>query len=190
MTITMDATKPTKQHQIHVFGASGSGCSSLGQALAEKLELGFFDADDYYWQKTEPLYTFKNSPEYRVKHLLADVSQAKGWIIAGSLVSWGDAFVPLFTTAIFLSLPTEIRLERLRQREKKRFGERIEKGGDRYEASQAFLEWAALYDTAGKNTRSLCMHEAWRMQLPCKVIRLQSLEPVSKLINKVIEQLP
>lgn len=185
----MNASETTKQHQIHIFGASGSGCSSLGQALAEKLELSFFDADDYYWQKTEPPFILKNSPEHRVKHLLSDISETEGWIISGSLVSWGDAFVPLFSKAIFLSLPAEIRLERLRQREKQRFGERIEKGGDRYEASQAFLDWAALYDTAGKNIRSLAMHEAWIKKLPCKVIRLQSLKPVPDIVNNIIQQL-
>ncbi len=38
--------------KIHVFGASGSGVSTLGKALAVELHLPFFDADDFYWKKS------------------------------------------------------------------------------------------------------------------------------------------
>lgn len=73
--------------------------------------------------------------------LLTDMDKAGGWALSGSVVSWGDAFLPLFTSAIFVTLSQDLRLARLRQREKQRYGDRINEGGDRYEASKAFLEW-------------------------------------------------
>jgi len=177
------------QHRIHTFGASGAGTSTLGRELAKKLSLPFFDADDYYWQQTDLPYTLKNAPEDRVSALLSDMDKVESWVLAGSVVSWGDAFIPLFTSAIFVTLPQSVRLRRLYQREKRRYGDRIDEGGDRYEASKTFLEWAALYDTAGPEVRSLVLHEKWMKRLECPVIRLQSLKPVEKLADEVIAML-
>ena len=118
------------KHRLHIFGASGSGTSSLGRAMAENLALTFFDADDYYWEKTNVPYTVKVAPEIRVKTLLADMAEARAWVLSGSVVSWGDVLIPLFTAAVFLTAPTEVRLERLRRRERQRYGSRIDKGGD------------------------------------------------------------
>ncbi len=177
------------QHRIHIFGASGSGTSTLGRELADRLSLQFFDADDYYWQQTDPPYILKHVPEDRIHMLLDDMNKTEGWVLSGSVVSWGDVFIPLFTSAIFITLPQDIRLHRLRQREKQRYGDRADESDDRYEASKAFLEWAALYDTAGAEVRSLVMHEVWMKRLDCPIIRVQSLEPVAKLANEVIAKL-
>lgn len=46
-------------------------------------------------------------------------------VISGSLVDWGDELIPLFTLAIRLITDTEIRIERLKAREKQKFGDRI-----------------------------------------------------------------
>jgi adenylate kinase family enzyme len=35
--------------RICVFGASGSGMTTLGRALASDLELAFLDSDDFFW---------------------------------------------------------------------------------------------------------------------------------------------
>jgi len=176
------------QHRIHIFGASGSGTSTLGQALADRLCIQFFDADDYYWQKTDPPYTTKNLPEDRVEMLLNDMNKTKGWVLSGSIVSWGDVFIPLFTQAVYITLPQVIRLQRLREREKQRYGERIDVGGDMHDISKAFMAWAALYDTADENTRSLVMHENWMKRLECPIIRVESLQSVNELVDEVICQ--
>ena len=36
-------------NKIHIIGASGSGTSTLGKALAEVLPHNSLDTDDYYW---------------------------------------------------------------------------------------------------------------------------------------------
>ena len=176
------------QHHIHIFGASGSGTSTLGRALAKRLSAGFFDADDYYWQQTDPPYTLKNPPKARVRMLLSDMDKTDGWVLSGSVVGWGDAFIPLFTLAVFVTLPQEVRLQRLLEREKERYGKRIDAGGDMHKASQAFLEWAALYDTAGPETRSLARHERWIRRLECPVIRVQSLASTEELVDEVVRR--
>jgi adenylate kinase family enzyme len=44
---------------IHITGASGSGTSTLGQALAESVGCPWLDADDFFWLPTDPPYTDK-----------------------------------------------------------------------------------------------------------------------------------
>ena len=44
---------------IHIYGASGSGTSTLGRYLGDKLGYFFMDTDDYFWLPTDPPYTKK-----------------------------------------------------------------------------------------------------------------------------------
>ncbi|GAB3319388.1 hypothetical protein GCM10027299_11850 [Larkinella ripae] len=37
--------------KLHLFGASGSGVTTLGTALAAQLHLPYVDSDDYFWEK-------------------------------------------------------------------------------------------------------------------------------------------
>lgn len=42
---------------IHIYGASGSGSSTLGKFISEQLRYTFMDTDDYFWLPTDPKYT-------------------------------------------------------------------------------------------------------------------------------------
>lgn len=42
---------------IHIYGASGSGTSTLGKFISEQLGYTFMDTDDYFWLPTDPKYT-------------------------------------------------------------------------------------------------------------------------------------
>ena len=44
-------------NRLHILGASGSGTTTLGRALAERLTYLHFDTDDYYWLSTDPPFT-------------------------------------------------------------------------------------------------------------------------------------
>jgi hypothetical protein len=92
------------------------------------------------------------------------------WVLSGSLCGWGDVAIPLFELVVFLWVPQHRRLERLRQRERERYGERILPGGDMYEQSQAFLAWAASYDDGDLNIRSRRLHEQWLGTLPGPIL--------------------
>lgn len=54
-----------------------------------------------------------------------------------------------------------------------RYGKRIMPGGDRYEQSQAFLDWAASYDDGDGRMRSRRLHEQWLSTLPCPIVRME-----------------
>ena len=99
-----------------------------------------------------------------------DLTAHDAWVVSGSLCGWGDVAIPHFELVVFLWIPQDIRMERLRQRELARFGERMLPGGDMYETSQAFLAWAASYDEGGVDIRSRQRHDQWLSTLPCPIL--------------------
>jgi adenylate kinase family enzyme len=174
--------------RIHIFGASGGGVSTLGRALAQRIDARYFESDDIYWQATDPPYRTARVVDER-QRLLRDAIAHERWIIAGSLCGWGDLIIPHIDVAVFVTTPTSLRLERLRQRERQRFGKRIERGGDMHDEHKAFIEWAARYDDGTSDMRSRPMHEAWIARLPCQVIRLDGARPIEELVAECLEVL-
>jgi adenylate kinase family enzyme len=148
-------------YRIHILGAAGAGTTSLGRALAERLNVAYFDSDDFYWQQTSEPFTVARLRDERTRLLLEQSSGLEGWVVSGSLCGWGDAMIPQFTHVVFLRVDPQIRLNRLRRREVQRYGERILPGGSRHENSVAFLAWAARYDDGNHSLRSLRRHESW-----------------------------
>lgn len=157
---------------IHIFGASGSGTSTLGRKICAELGYRFMDTDDYYWAPSDPPYMRKREKEERLAQMRRDILSNENVVISGSLVDWGDALIPMFTLAVRLVTDTETRIERLRNREREKFGDRILPGGDMYRNHMEFLEWARGYDTGGADTRSRRKHDIWEKQLLCRKIDL------------------
>jgi len=156
--------------RIHLLGASGSGTTTLGRALAERLQCPHFDVDDYFWVPTDPPFTHQRARTERAQLLMDDLTAQDAWVVSGSLCGWGDVAIPLFELVVFLWVPHDIRMARLCRREHERFGKRILPGGDMYESSQAFLAWAASYDEGGLDMRSRRLHEEWLGMLPCPIL--------------------
>lgn len=159
--------------RIHLFGASGSGTTTLGSALAEHMGVPPFDVDDFFWEKTEPPFTTIVPVPLRQERLRSALADRAGWILSGSLTGWGDFLIPEFDLVVFLALPPLIRMERLRRRECQRNGERILEGGDLHQQHRAFMTWAEGYDQGGLEMRSRATHEAWMATLACPVLRLE-----------------
>ena len=112
---------------IHIYGASGSGTSTLCRIISEELGYKFMDTDDYFWLPTNPRYTTKRSKEERLALMKKDISDNDNVVISGSLVDWGDELIPLFTLAIRLVTDTEIRTTRLKEREKQKNFKKVQK---------------------------------------------------------------
>ena len=157
-------------HRIHILGASGSGTTTLGRALAARLQCPHFDTDDYFWLPTDPPFTTQRERTERAQLLMDDLTAHDAWVLSGSLCGWGDVAIPRLSWSSSYGFPTTVRMERLRRREHARFGERILPGGDMYEASQAFLAWAASYDEGGLDIRSRRRHDQWLSTLPCPIL--------------------
>lgn len=157
---------------IHIFGASGSGTSTIGRLICDRLGYYFMDTDDYFWEATDPPYQVKRACADRIALMRSDIARYDNVVISGSLVDWGDALMLLFTLAIRVETDTAIRIERLKKREREHFGSRIDIGGDMYENHRKFIDWAASYDSGGLSMRSSLKHDMWQKKLPCKIIFL------------------
>ena len=170
---------------IHLFGASGSGTSTLGRRIAEETGFAFLDTDDFFWEDTDPPYSVKRPPAERLRRIRAELASHEAVVLSGPVPGWGDELIPLCTLAIRVEAPAPLRMERLRRRESERFGERIEEGGDMCEAHRAFLDWAAAYDTAGPEMRSRAMHDAWQQKLRCPLVLVDGSCPVEENFERV-----
>ncbi len=147
--------------RIHILGASGSGTTTLGRAIAGLLPVPHLDTDTFYWLPTDPPFTTPRPPTERLPLLMEHLPPASGWVLSGSALKWAKPLEPLYDLIVYLQLDPAIRMERLRQRERIRYGRRVEPTGDMAAASAEFLAWAAAYDTAGPEQRSRVAHEQW-----------------------------
>ena len=159
--------------RIHIFGASGSGVTTLAAAIAERFGHIHLDVDRYFWEPTFP--PFRNIREVTARRrMLAEALDTYPlWVLAGSLCGWGDIFIPRFGLAVFLHIPHELRMARIMEREQQRYGAAIAEGGQMRTQHLEFIEWASSYETADESMRSLRLHEKWIATLPCRCIRLE-----------------
>ena len=175
---------------IHIVGASGSGTTTLGSAIGQAYGHVHLDTDDYYWQPTDPPFSVKREPSARMEMLGAALDAHPRWVLSGSLCGWGDVFLSRFDLVIFLYVPTDVRLARLLDRERHRFGaETLAPGGATHAVHEAFMVWAAGYDDGGEEMRSRRQHERWLAALPCPLIRLEEPGDVAAHMARLTERL-
>jgi adenylate kinase family enzyme len=176
--------------RIHIFGASGSGTTTLAKRLSERLDIPHLDTDDYFWEKTEIPHTKHREHGQRIELLKNDLKKYPEWVLSGSLCGWGDFAIPMFTFVVFLWIPEDLRLSRLREREVERFGqEALASGGWFHENHTGFMEWAAQYDTAGTEMRSRALQEEWMKTLPCRLVRFEQPLSVDIMVAQIAEYL-
>lgn len=176
--------------RIHILGASGSGTTTLGAALAGRLALPRFDTDDFFWQRTDPPYQHARGREERQRLLGEALVEHPGWVLSGSLCGWGDFLIPQMDLVVFLWIPADIRMQRLREREYARYGKEIDDPAHpSYQTHVAFLDWAAQYDTGGPDMRSLAMHREWLRKLPGQVVQIEEAVSVAESVSWVLAAL-
>jgi adenylate kinase family enzyme len=174
--------------RIHITGAAGAGVTTLGRALARRLGVSHYDVDDFYWLPSDPPYRQKRAVPERLR-LLGDAlgRTPDAWVLSGSLDGWGDPLVPLFDLVVFLLVPKEVRLDRLRARERQRYGDdALAPGGGLHEEYVAFLEWARAYDEGTREGRNRARHEAWLARLSCPAIRFEGVLSVEDMLGRIL----
>ena len=168
--------------RIHILGASGSGTTTLGKALALRLGAPHFDSDDFFWLPSDPPFQTPRPPTERMTLLLRRLPPDGGWVLSGSAIGWAQPLETLYDLIIYLRLDPAVRMARLRLREQARYGARIAPGGDMAQTHAAFMTWAEAYDTAGPEQRSSAAHENWLARQKARVARLDSAAPLDDLV--------
>ncbi len=158
--------------KLLIFGASGSGTTTLGKEIEKRTNFKHLDVDNYYWKKTEPPFQEKIPLIKRKENLKADFNRFENLVLSGSMVRGGKEWETAFDLAIFITLENNERIERLKRREIERYGEKLMTDKKIQQNSKAFLEWADQYENPEFDGRTLKVHNDWIKLLDCKVIRL------------------
>jgi adenylate kinase family enzyme len=174
-------------NRIGVTGASGCGVTTLGAALAARLGAVHIDMDDHFWVATDPPYRVKREVPERLVRIRAEQARTGRWVVSGTLDGWAGPVTGDADLIVFLEVPTQVRLERLRRRERERFGDALLPGGAMYENHREFIHWAAHYDDGSLPGRSRPRHEKWLAGLSLPLIRLDGTRPTPELVESVLE---
>lgn len=166
---------------IIIFGANGSGKTTLGRELARVLKYKHMDIEDYYFHKSDVPYSNPRSREDCIKLMLADIEKYHSFVISAVNGDFGDEITSMYDLAIFLTAPSEIRIERIKYRAYEQYGERVCKGGDMYKQELKFYDFVA--------SRSLTPMEQWAKTLACPVVQLDGTQPVEELIRYILRKI-
>ncbi|MDN3583922.1 AAA family ATPase [Mucilaginibacter flavus] len=173
--------------QINIFGASGSGSTTLGKALGARLNYPVFDGDQYFWMSSEIPFTVKLNPEERNAMINRDIAAHDNWIVSGSVVGWKNNWE--FDLSIFLYIPHDIRMSRLKKREFERYGDKIHTDPERIVLYHNFLDWANGYDDNTTDGRTLQVHQTWMENLTKPLLMIEGDTTVEERVEAVVRKL-
>ena len=103
---------------IIICGLNGVGKSTLGKALAEKLDFYFIDNEDLFFPKDNPDYLFA-SPRTRIeaeKLLFDEVKAHENFVLSAVKGNYGEDIIPLYQYAVLVEVPKKIRIQRVKDR--------------------------------------------------------------------------
>ena len=176
-----------KKKIIYIYGASGAGSTTLGEAIAKECNGTQFDTDYYFLKHYE-------EHQKRMDEMLNDIKACKSnlIVITGSFWNWKCDYSELLEYIdyyIRMVLNHDVRMQRLEKREKERYGNRIEEGGDLFEVNKQRIEWASSYDTGGIEGRSLKAHVHYEEMYNVKPLLIDSTYSVKENLKKIKEKL-
>ena len=168
---------------ILICGLNGTGKSTLGRILADRMGYEFIDNEDLFFPKTDPSYTFSSprSKEEVIRILEDKISGSNRFIFAAVKGNYGDRLIALLDYIVLIEVPKQIRSNRVRDRSYQKFGDRILSGGDLYEKEN---KWFSLTDN-----RPDTYVTDWLETLDCPVIRIDGTLPVEKNVNYLVSVL-
>ena len=165
------------KYGICVCGLNGSGKTTLAGALAKELSFKHMDIEQYYFTSTDNPYASSRTKEEVERLLLEDIKQNPCFVF--SAVN-GDMTLEInenYALVVYLDVPLDMRMKRIRQRAIDKFGNRILPGGDMYEQEEQFFSFA--------ETRTPEKIEDWLKTVNCKVIRLDGTRPIPENVEVI-----
>lgn len=165
---------------IIICGLNGTGKSTLGKTLAEKLHFHFIDIENLYFPKTNPNYIY-SSPRTRedvAERLLCEIRTHENFVLASVKGDYGEELYSFFQCAILLDVPRDISLQRVKDRSFQKFGNRMLLGGDLFEQEEKFFR---LVESRNEDTV-----EEWVKSLKCPVIRIDGTKPIDENTDFII----
>ncbi|MBR3933404.1 MAG: AAA family ATPase [Clostridia bacterium] len=166
---------------ILICGANGSGKTTLGRLLAKEINFSFLNDEEYYFLDSDIPFSASRTDKDAKDYVLSYIDQHKDVVIVSSRGDLRQDINSLYDYVIYLSASKEIRLSRIEQRDKQRFGKRVLRGGDMYEQQMAFYEFVA--------SRTPERIEKWLNTLDCKVFWLDGTKCLKDNIKYIKSQI-
>ena len=187
-------------HGIAVFGPNGAGKSSITHALAKTLAYAEMDVEDYYFpeqrvsrrraleREAAPMlhsgalpFSRPRTKEEVQSNILHDLAENSRFIISGVTMNRCGEILAKIEIALWVRAPLELRLQRIGEREERRFGARVLPGGDMYEQQKAFREMVENRDPGTVEQTAL--------RLRCPVYPLDGTLPVEENVARILAYL-
>jgi len=175
--------------RINIFGASGTGSTTLGRLVAKETSFTQLDSEYYYWLPEGRPYEFKRDKQKRNEMLFRDMHIHNDVIVTGTVFKWSERFLACFDLVVFLYAPLPVRLERLVERDTEKYGKRLH--SDEYIRGKHYslLTCASQYeDLEVFKSGSFRQHESWLKELKCPVLRIEEDIPLKEQANMVCEE--
>ena len=168
---------------ILICGLNGTGKSTLGRMLANRMEYEFIDNEDLFFPKADSSYTFSNprSKEEVIQLLEEKISRNNQFVFAAVKGNYGDRLIASLDHIVLIEVPKQIRSKRVRDRSYQKFGDRILPGGDLYDTES---KWLSLTDSRPDTYVS-----DWLETVNCPVIRIDGTLPVENNLDYIVSEL-
>ena len=169
---------------ILVCGLNGCGKSTLGAALAKELGFHFIDNEQLYFPGTDPRNPYA-APRTRAEAeqmLFCEIDRHENFIFAAVRGDYGENITDRYHYAVYLEVPRDTRLQRIRNRSFCKFGSRMLSGGDLYEQEEAFFRMA--------EKRSEDYVENWLKTLHCPILYADGTAPTEDTVQKILTHFP
>ena len=169
---------------ILICGLNGSGKSTVGRTLAQRIGCRFIDVEDLYFRDAalDHIYDDPRSKEEATELLNEMIAEDKRFVFAAVKGDYGDMLLRSLDCAVVIDVPKDIRLKRVYNRSYEKFGERILPGGDLYEKENQFF--------SAVESRPNDFVEGWLQRtVVCPVIHIDGTLPVEENVEKLVRQL-
>ena len=170
------------KYGICVCGLNGSGKTTLAKALAKELAYKHMDVEQYYFTSTDNPYASSRTREEVEQLLLEDIKQNPCFVFSAVNGDMNREINENYAFLVYLEVPLDIRMERIRRRAFDKFGNRVLPDGDMYEQEERFFAYA--------EKRSPEKIKDWLKTLTCKVICLDGTKPIQENVECIKSLLP
>ena len=166
-----------------ICGLNGAGKSTVGAVLAEKLSFRFIDAEDLFFSKEGSAYEYgrPRKKEDAIRILESFISTDRRFVFSSVIGDYGNKFLSALDRIVYIKVPKEERLKRVRSRSYSKYGERMLEGGDLFDAENAFFSMV--------RDRSEDYVENWLQTVDRPVIHIDGTKPVEESVSFLVSVL-